>query len=301
MIRRLTIAIVLLACIVLELQVEIDVLKADFISKQKRPFVPPRAGGVKHASLGYHMLVADAYWLQAVQCASDAGEDFYEPENLYLLTNFITELDPRFAHAYHLTGINLMITDGDFSQIAAILEKGKRHRPDYWKIFFDLGFFYYFYLYDAEKAGENMEQAYKLTGHAPYALLASRIRSEAGGPELGIKFLMEMIKQTEDEKAKERFEKRIEQLKTTILERDLSAAVELYYRYKKEYPSRIEDLVRAGIIERIPEHPVPGHRLIYDPEEKKIRSEPRIYSKVYDPWREKREKKESKNEEGDGG
>lgn len=299
MIKRLAIALVLTALVVFELQTEIDVFKADFISKQKRPFVPPRVEGVKHAGLGYHTLIADAYWLQAIQYATDLGEDDYEPDNLYYMTDFITDLDPRFAMAYHLTGINLMISDGDSTMIADILEKGKRNRPDYWKISFDLGFFYYFYLLDAEKAGENIEIAYKFTGHPAYAMLAARIRSEAGSPELGIKFLTQMREQTEDEKVKEKFDKRIMELQTTILEREMNVIVERYYRGTGAYPSRLEDLVQAGLI-AVPPHPLSGHVFLYDTEENQVRSDPIVFSKVHDPWAKERKGNQAIKSRKDG-
>ena len=85
-----------------------------------------------------------------------------------------------------------------------------------------------------------------------------------------------------------------------ILERDLTRLVEFYHRRRGQYPARIEDLVSAELLKRVPQSPLPGHRLVYDQKEKRIRSEPPVEFKVHESlYKKKFQKTRPKTDGGD--
>ena len=204
------------------------------------------------------------------------------PNDLYKMTNFITDLDPRFCFAYYFTGLNLMLNGGRASAILAILEKGKKNCPQYRNIPFTLGFFYYYVLDRYDLAADNLELAYKLTGFKNYALLAARIRAEGGKPELAIQLLSAMAQQTDDPNAKKLYLRRIAELQAQIILGQLDEAAAEFFQAEGRYPSTPAELVNQGLIAGIPVHPVAGHRFVYNRISGRFDNDPQIVTGVFD-------------------
>jgi tetratricopeptide (TPR) repeat protein len=282
--KRVAILLLVLWGVILGLQYEIDMLKSDFIWSERRPFVPPLAQGVKLMSLGYHTVVADMYWIRTIQYQEECSDHKEYPEDLYAMGNFITDLDPRYHLVYFYTGLNLVFAGGPKDQIIAILSKGEKNCPAYWKTPFLLGFYYYMVLGDYEDAADHLQRTYEINHGKVYALLAARARAMGGSPELAISFLQQMMTQAPDENSRRAFARRIRLLQVKIAERDLTALAGRYFEEKGLYPSRTLDLVSAGYLKRIPEHPLPGHRFVADPDRRAIRSDPPVNLDIHDYW-----------------
>ncbi|HUT54812.1 MAG TPA: hypothetical protein VM658_15580 [bacterium] len=297
--KRVAIALFLLAA-VLELQREVDVLKTDFILTANRPFVPPLAQGVKLASLGYQTVVADMYWLRTIQYRSARDDRKQYPADLYAMGDFITDLDPRYHLVYFFTGLNIMFEGGPKEQVIAILQKGEKNCPDYWRTPFLLGFYYFMILEDYEDAAAHLEKTAEITKNKFHSLLAARVRAMGGDPETAIAFLDEMKKQTQDARSIRLFDRRIQQLQAKVLEGKLSALVEEYHARRGSYPSDFEDLVAAGLLRQVPPHPVPGHAFVYDAEKKIVGSDPPLDLEVHDFWKLKH-RRQAWADPGEGG
>jgi tetratricopeptide (TPR) repeat protein len=280
--KRLLLILPAIAAACVLFQMRVDVEKTRLRERQSRPFVPPRPGAVKVAALGYHTLLADVYWLEAIQYFAETIDKGKPPNDLYAMADFITDLDPHFCFAYYFTGLNLFIEGGRGRYVVEILEKGKKNCPTYWKIPFQLGFYYYYALDRYEPAAEDLELAYKLTGYNGFALLASRIRAEGGTPEFAIRFLSEMVSQTEDPQAKAAFMRRIQELRAEVIISDLDDAVDLYSGIEGRYPRDPGELIAAGLISGVPPHPVPAHRFVYLSEQHRFENDPPIQNNVYD-------------------
>jgi hypothetical protein len=263
------------------LQIDIDERKQNLEQRLSRPFVPPRADAVRVAAMGYQTLLADAYWLRAIQYCVETIEKGQVPNDLYPMTDFITDLDPRFCFAYYFTGLNLMLNGGNDSSVVAILEKGKKQCPQYWKAPFLLGFYYYYALEQYDLAAENLELAYKLTGFRNFALLAARIRSEGGKPEIAIQLLTNMAQQTDDPNARKPYLQRIAELQAQVIIIKLNQAVDKFFQVEGRYPADTTELVRRGGIAGIPAHPVAGHRFVYSPSSHRFDNEPQIFIGVF--------------------
>ncbi len=283
--KRIVILFLVVVPAALLLQHHVAEQRMSLEEEESEPFSPPRPHVLKTASLGYHTLVADFYWLAAIQYYAQCIEEGKFPKDLYSMADFITDLDPRYGVVYYFTGLNLMIEVAERRKVESILEKGARNRPDNWRIFFFLGFYQYFVLGKYYEAAQNLETVCKLRDHFRYCLLASRIRAEAGEPGLGIRFLREMYKQTENEYARGRLYSRIQELRTRQMEMELDSAAEKFRDREGRYPSALEELVEEGILKAVPEHPMQGHEFVLDSEEKTVRSEPRVKVDVSNFWR----------------
>ena len=107
-------------------------------------------------SLGHYGLIADIYWMRAVQYYG--GKRLQNAKQFELLEPFIdiaTTLDPQLLHAYRFGSIFLSekspVGAEQPEKAIALLEKGIRHNPDEWQLYRDLGFIYYWYLEDYNK------------------------------------------------------------------------------------------------------------------------------------------------------
>ena len=243
------------------------------IEKKIEEFVTLTRGEyLKPAVLGYEQLVADIIWLKAIQVI---GEDTVTPGGydwVYHALDVVTTLDPKFAYAYQLGGVTLSVLGKAPEKSNLLLIKGMKENPDVWQIPFYIGFNNFFYLNDFGRAAEYMAKASELPGHPAYLpKLAARLYVQAGNPDIALEFLMQMHKETGDEKVRATLEERI---KEVIVERDARYLEEAIKRYKdayKAYPERLIELVERGIILELPNEPFGGY-YYFNPEDGRIYS-----------------------------
>jgi len=287
---KFSITLIVTAGLILALQAGIDAGKKELEKEIDRPFVPPHPKGVRAVSLGYHTLVADMYWLQAIQHVATSVNQGKVPDDLYFMADFITDLDPKFEIAYYFTGINLLLEGGKNENIIKILKKGKENVPGEWEMPFYLGFTYYFKMQEHEKAAENMGEACELKKVGYYCSLAARIRADQGSPDLGIRLLQEMYKQTDDERAKKTYEKRIRELMAQKQLINMNNALEQYVEKTGESPESISELVRQGFLRGIPSPPLEGYKYIYDSDKDEIMIDPPLHFGVFELPKKKKQK-----------
>jgi tetratricopeptide (TPR) repeat protein len=287
---KLGIALLALFILMLMFQVQVDQRKSMYLMGESHAFVPPLPHLVRAGSLGYYNLAADLYWLRTIQYRETCADENRTPKDLYAMTDFLTDLDPRYCLAYFYTGLALMEQGSDRHEIISILSKGVQNCEGKWQNAFLLGFYYYFVLEDYEAAAHYMDLACRWhQGHKLYCSLAARIRTVAGKPELGVQLLQQMLAENRDSFSAATLERRLKVLETKIIERDLTAAVETYRLQHGTYPERVADLFTPGpvlgsppegfparLYRSVPDHPLPGHAFVYDPETHEVRSDPRV-------------------------
>jgi hypothetical protein len=114
---------------------------------------------MQRLALSYDALLADLYWIRAVQhfggtrLSNDPAARF---ELLYPLLDLTTSLDPRFRVAYLFGSIFLAEPPpggpGRTDLAVALLEKGLRAQPDEWQYAQAIGFVHYWWRQDYEEA-----------------------------------------------------------------------------------------------------------------------------------------------------
>lgn len=182
----------------------------------------PSGKYLKPLMLGFDQIAADILWIKAV---SYFGGHYLTDKSyqwLYHILDLITTLDPYFRYPYEFGGVILSMEKGDVEQSNKLLEKGLKYHPEYWRLPFYLGFNYFFYLKDFEKAAHYISEAAKLEGHPPYLpKLAASLFAHLGQKDIAMTFLNQMYQSMEDPIIKEMLSQKIEDLKEGLLPKTL--------------------------------------------------------------------------------
>ena len=114
---------------------------------QGEPFVP-RPEVARATSLGFRAVMADYYWLRAVQIVGAAAVPQAHGPLLGRLIDVVTTLNPWVDHPYRFAAVWLTEGEDQVRQANRLLARGIEHHPDDWRNHFYLGFNHFYYLGD---------------------------------------------------------------------------------------------------------------------------------------------------------
>lgn len=219
----------------------------------------PRGEYLRVAVLGYRQMAADLIWLKVVQHFGERKQTTGGYLWAYHAVDVLTDVDPKFAIAYQVTGTILGVWAGRVQESIAILTKGMRHNPEVWQLPFTVGYDYFYELCDPASAAPYFRIASLLPGAPSYLpKLAARMTVEGGDPDAALEFLKRFYDRVEDERLREALTQR---MKEVIAEQNIRFLEEGVRRYKVRFgrlPGRLEDLVTNRIIAEIPAEPLGG-------------------------------------------
>lgn len=228
--------------------------------------VPPEEV-VRALSLGHEGFAAD---LLLSDVTIHSGSLMWKPlrikfdhEWAYSMVDLVTDLDPKFFTAYLFAGMGLIHDFDDVERAKPILEKGMQVFPERWELPFWIGYNYYSYLQEFEKAGKYLWQAYNKPD-APkrfLSLMLSTLR-KAGDYEKALEVINEMYESTEQESLKAVYAKRMAQLENLLA---LQKAARTYQEVRGHPPESLQVMVQEGLLPEIPEDPF-GMSYEMDPE-----------------------------------
>ncbi|MEZ0310652.1 MAG: tetratricopeptide repeat protein [Myxococcota bacterium] len=216
----------------------------------------PTVGSLQLISLGYDQVVADYYWMRALEHFGTPAYNAVAYPLLEPLLRRVLTLDPYFKTAYTFAGTALTVQRMDPAKANALLEQGLTYRPDVWQIPYFLGFNRYYFQQDYVGAAEALSIASKYPDAPPLtAQLATRIAAHAGRPDVGIQLIDEILERTKDEQLRASY---IERRKALQLDLELGYLNRLVPRYLSEHgkaPTAIGDFVKAGYLREPPRDP----------------------------------------------
>jgi tetratricopeptide (TPR) repeat protein len=220
----------------------------------------PEPGAAKLAAFGFDALLADYYWLQAVQIVGSEQGPVGRSHHLGRLIDVVTTLDPWVGHPYRFAAVWMTDDEAAVRHANAMLERGIAHHPDDWRNRFYLGFNHFFYLGEDAEAAAVLEPAVSLPGAPAYlGRLVARLRSQAGGGDLAAAsaFLRELLRQMPDPLAKAEYEKALDEIETERRARLLDAAREKFKARHGRDIAQVEDLVRVppAVLRVLPPEP----------------------------------------------
>jgi tetratricopeptide (TPR) repeat protein len=167
---------------------------------------------LKGYALGAEGLVADWYWMRALQYVGDKVvkkgieslniDDMTElnPRLLYPMLDNATDLDPKLMAAFSYGATILPAIDPQ--QAIKLTEKGIAANPNEWRLLQYLGYIYW-KLKDYEKAGEVYDRGAAIPGAPPFfRMMAARIRTESGSRDLAREIYKQSIAEAPDEQTK---------------------------------------------------------------------------------------------------
>jgi hypothetical protein len=156
-------------------------------------------------ALGFKALLADVYWIRAVQYFG--GQKLHERAELthdllYPLLDITTTLDPHFNMAYRFGSVFLAEgyprPPGRPDLAVKLLEKGFAADPTKWQYLYDAAFIYYWYLRDYATASEWFTKAAKVPGSPDWMAGLAAMTRGRGGDRQGARFLWQQIYQNSE-------------------------------------------------------------------------------------------------------
>lgn len=170
-------------------------------------------------ALGFDAVLADVYWIRAVQhYARDRRSRAYTDRYalLHPLVDITTTLDPTFATAFEFGALFLaepLPNGADRLDLGIeLLEKGLRAEPTRWQYAQALGFLHYWHSGDKQEAGRQFERAAAIPG-APIWLkpLAANMFIE-GGDRATARVVLQGLAQSEQRWIRELAERKLREL-----------------------------------------------------------------------------------------
>ena len=194
-------------------------------------------------SLGYTEILADIYWLRALQYFGGNKIEDQKPDLLYRYFDIITDLDPKFVNAYRYGGAFLAEPPpfglGEFDLGVQVLDKGRENNPNNFRIPLEEAFLYYIYPKDYAKAAELFEEAGSKPDISAFRKASINGMAAAahaqGGDRDTSRAIWEIIYETSPSEGRRNFAFRnLLEIHTMEIEDDLTIALDEYIkRYNK--------------------------------------------------------------------
>ena len=215
------------------------------------------------AALSFDSVLADVYWIRALQhygyyrLHQDAPQRY---RLLYPLLDLTTSLDPHFNVAYRFGAIFLSEADpggaGRPDLGVALLEKGVAVTPEKWQYYHDIGFIYYWHLNDPRMAAEWFRRGGALPGSPWWLRTYAAVMLTKGGDRQASRAMWNNLLQTADNDwVRKSAQLRLMQLDALDQIDELVRVRDEFTRRRGRLPESWEELVRAGLLREIPQDP----------------------------------------------
>ena len=263
--------VIVLMVVSVPIQSGIDGIRGKFRSIEEASFFSSSA--LKRLSLGYREIVADIYWLRALQYFG--GKRFQEqnPEFLFHYLDIITDLDPKFVNAYRYGGAFLSERApfglGEYKLGMSLLDKGRMNNPNNFRLPLEQGFIEFLTYKNYRRASELFKEASEKPGlsdlrAASFRGMAATALAKGGNRELS-KEIWKTIYETSPIETRRNFALlNLRELEAMDQEEFLTGALRLYLSKSNELPQSIEELKSAGIVKEIPREPFGGEFVIVE-------------------------------------
>lgn len=208
----------------------------------------PKPEVARIASLGFKELVADYYWLMALQVVGSSTTDpSVHGPLIGRMVDLVTSLDPWVDHPYRFAAIWMTDSEESVRKADALLDRAIEHHPTEWRNHFYQGFNRFFYLEENARAADAMEKAAALPGAPAYlSRLVTRLRADADGLETASSMLQELVQNAQDPYERAEYEKALDEIETERLARVLDGARDAFKeRYGRDI-TRVGELVEGA-------------------------------------------------------
>jgi tetratricopeptide (TPR) repeat protein len=236
---------------------------------------------LSRATLSFQALLADIYWIRAVQhyggtkLSNDPNKQY---DVLYPLLDVTTSLDPYFDIVYKFGSVFLAemypAGAGRPDQALALLQKGLRTRPDKWELAQEVGFVYYWWLADYQDAAMWFNRAADMPNAPDWLRPLAAVTLAQGGNRSSSRVLWtEMARNADADWLRDQATFRLKQL-------DALDGIDFIQRIVDQYRSRTgappaswNDIMRAGLLRGVPPDPS-GVPFRLDPATAKVTLDP---------------------------
>jgi tetratricopeptide (TPR) repeat protein len=257
------------------LQRRINGVVSEYHQTEEMLFLPS-GPMVKKLSLGFESLVADIYWIRAVQYF--AGGRMRDPTRRFDLLNpmleITTTLDPAMIPVYEFGAVFLSepppIGANDPRQAIKLLENGITANPDDPELYLRLGFVYYWYLKEYKQAAAVFLRGAELPQAKPWLRTMAALSLSQGGDRASSWFLWKQIyESSENKRAKENALAHLMELQAEDQIEALEKVTAKFHEQSGRWPRSFVELATHGFLRGIPLDPS-GAPYILDPESGKV-------------------------------
>jgi hypothetical protein len=221
----------------------------------------PSGKVVRRLSLGNEGLLADIYWTRVVQyfgrkrLAKDVRYDLLGP-----LLRITTDLDPHLLIAYRFGAIFLSGRApegaGHPQEALQLLRRGIVANPDYWRLWQDLGFVYYWDLKDYKHAVRAFTTGSEQPGAQLWLkALAAMVAAKGGDPEASKLLWTQIYRHAENQAMRESAVDHLAALTAHEQIQELNQLLDKYHAKEGRSAHSIRDLIAAGLLRGVPLDP----------------------------------------------
>jgi tetratricopeptide (TPR) repeat protein len=222
----------------------------------------PSGKTVKRLSLGYSGLLANIYWTRAVQYfGSKHIRHAQHYDLLYPLLEITTDLDPKLIVAYENGAVFLSQQPPDGAgqpdKAVALLEKGIRENPEYWRLYFTLGFVHYIDRKDPKSAQMAFQRGSEVPGALPWMrVMAARMAEHSQDITTAMALWQAILETTTDKDVRNTAQQHLTSLQADRDINELERRVRIYHERTGKLPASWADLINAGLLNGIPITPL---------------------------------------------
>ena len=221
----------------------------------------PSGQWLRRVSLGHEGLLAAIYWTRVVQYF---GRQRLERSTQFALLGpllrITTELDPHLLIAYRFGAIFLAEPPprgaGRPEEALQLLRRGIVANPDYWRLWQDLGFIYYWDLKDYDSAARVFQAGSERPGAMVWMkVLAATVSAEGGAIQTSRLLWSEIYRQADNDQIRQRAREQLAALKA---QEDLQILDRLLTEFQERQGHRaasLQELVAVGLLGWIPVDP----------------------------------------------
>ena len=242
------------------LQHRIDAQRASL--SQERDDILLRSGKLmKLMSLEYAPLMADIYWTRVVQYYGNKHvRGQANLELLWPLLDITTTLDPNLLVAYRFGAMFLSqpapAGAGRPDLAVELIQRGIKANPEYWRLYEDMGFVYYFDLKDYQKASEAFLEGSKKPGAQIWMkVMAAKIAAEGESFSTSFYLWKDIYESASDPSIKKNALLHLQLLRAREDCKQLDALADEYEKRNGRRPARMAELVQAGLLRGLPKDP----------------------------------------------
>jgi hypothetical protein len=209
-----------------------------------------RPGVVSRLAQFQRPLLVDLYWLRVLNAIGDNESD-RKNRALYDYGVFLTELDPRFYHAYLYVAINVPSSRGrtwvNNEQAEDLLTRGIKQFPLDVRLQTIRAGFRLVHMHDYAFAAQAFAEAAMLPGAPPlFGPLAVKLRAHAN-TETALEVARNMLEATQDPERRAEFEAQVHDLQLELELKQVDAAIVEYNKRMMRPPTSLTELREAGL------------------------------------------------------
>lgn len=211
---------------------------------------------LQRLALSYDSIIADVYWIRAIQLYGDtrlgkSSDSSYAL--LYPLLELTTTLDPYFDVAYQFGALYLAERPpggpGRPDLAIKLLERGVQAQPEDWRLYQALGFVHYWSYRDYAKAAEWFRRASRLPESPVWMEPLAAVTLAEGGNRKSSRLLWQQIQQTAtDDWFLGEAQRRLQQLDAMDQIELLQKVVAAFSEKNGRAPSNWAELARGGYV-----------------------------------------------------